>query len=542
MKQEVQISQQVKRFLRLSAQSQSSLKKDKTSPQAEVVAIGAVKSEHGADKKKKKAPDFILHADFSDYNDTVAALVESEDASPKSAHGCFIRNGGVRGATHLLVQGLGRDRDGVNHLGGVERLRRLGATVAHKLLAEKVKSAAVYLDSFLLEEADLIIDPSSATYAFAEGFGLSLYKFHNYKTGPQSKKDEAVTLQLIGNTENRIEAYEEGIAQAEALLNGTYLARDLGNEPSNELFPAEFGARARKLASALGLKCTVLDEKAIMREKMGLLIGVGQGSLRPPRLILLDYTPKGVKKGSKLKTIAFVGKGITFDSGGISIKPSSRMEDMKHDMCGAAAVVGAISAVAQLKLPVRVITIVAAAENMPSGNAVCPGHILESRAGKTVEISNTDAEGRLVLADALDYVQDMKPDYIIDLATLTGAITVTLGKSCAGLMGNNEDFNKMVGDAAKTSGERIWELPLFDEYFDDLKSEYADMRNSGDTPSHGAAKGAMFLQEFIRKGTKWVHLDIAAVAYGVGFVPYYPKKSSTGYGVRLLVELARQLT
>ena len=226
---------------------------------------------------------------------------------------------------------------------------------------------------------------------------------------------------------------------------------------------------------------------------------------------------------------------------GISIKPSARMEDMKHDMCGSAAVVGAVVAAAKLGIKTRILAVVASAENMPGGKAICPGHILKSRAGKTVEVSNTDAEGRLILADALDYIQDRKPDYVIDLATLTGAVTITLGKTCSALMGNNEDFNNAVKKAAESSGERVWELPLFDEYFDDLKSEYADMRNSGDTPSHGTAKGAMFMKEFIRKDTKWVHLDIAAVAYAVGMLPYYPKKSSTGYGVRLLVELAKSL-
>jgi leucyl aminopeptidase len=322
------------------------------------------------------------------------------------------------------------------------------------------------------------------------------------------------------------------------MLEGAFLARDLGNEPSNELYPAEFAERAKKLASTYGLKFNVLDEKALAKEKMGLLLGVGQGSDRPPRLIVLEYNPGKKAK----KTIAFVGKGITFDSGGISIKPSARMEDMKHDMCGSAAVVGAIVSAAILKLPVRIISVVAAAENMPDGRAICPGNILRARSGKTVEISNTDAEGRLVLADALDYTQDMEPDYIIDLATLTGAITVTLGKSCSGLMGNDAAFNRTVAAAAAASGERVWELPLFDEYFDDLRSEYADMRNSGDSPSHGTAKGAMFLLEFIRKGTKWVHLDIAAMAYGVSHIPYCPKKSSTGYGVRLLVELAKKVS
>ncbi len=473
----------------------------------------------------------ILKKGYQDYKPLVERLSKSHEISSKSM--CMVRFSGLRGADHTLFVGLGKDRPGINSLGSIERLRRLGAQVFHKLHAEKIKSADIYLDSILSNEAGLASDLETAAYAFSEGMALAAYRFDKYFT-KKSEKSESPTIHIMSKDQSEFTKFQKGVERAHAFIVGVQICRDFGNEPSNELYPEVYARQIETLSKAHGLKFTVLDEKQCSKEKMGLLLGVGQGSVNPPRLILAEYNPKKKAK----RTIAFVGKGITFDSGGISIKPSAKMEDMKHDMCGSAAVIGAVIVCAKLRIPVRVITVVAAAENMPDGKAIQPGNILRGRNGKTVEIVNTDAEGRLVLADALDYVQDMKPDYIIDLATLTGAASITLGKACAGLMGNNDAFNKMLKEAARISGERVWELPLFDEYFDDLKSDYADMRNSGDTPYNGTAKGAMFLQQFIRENTKWIHLDIASVANSVPHIPYYPKKSSTGYGVRLLVNLA----
>ncbi|MEW6056705.1 MAG: leucyl aminopeptidase [Bdellovibrionota bacterium] len=514
----------------LKTDVKKALKNSAIGAHCEVVALGP--------NKGSKKTSVILHRGFKAYSPTVERLTKANEVSSKAGTSCLVRFGGVQGADHLLFVGLGTDKKGVNVLGALERLRRLGASVASKLLAEKIKTAVVYFDSFLMAEAGLSINADDAAYAFNEGAGLAAYRFNKYISGQkdQKKKEEPLSLIFASTESSRLNAYKKGIERSEAMLTGAIICRDLSNEPSNELYPEAFARYAKKLATDYGLKCTILDEKAIERERMGLLYGVGQGSVKPPRLIVLEYNPS-----KKTKTLAFVGKGITFDSGGISIKPSGRMEDMKHDMSGAAAVTGAIVSAALLKLKTRIITVVAAAENMPSGSAIQPGNILKSRAGKTVEITNTDAEGRLVLADALDYTQDMKPDYIIDLATLTGAAGITLGKSCSGLMGNDDGFNRIVKAAAAQSGERVWELPLFEEYFDDLRSEFADMRNSGDTPSHGTAKAAMFLLEFIRKGTRWAHLDIASIAYNVPGISYYPRKTSTGYGVRLLIELAKKL-
>lgn len=526
----------VSNFLRISAKKMAKTASEKA--QCEVIGV-APEAATGKEKGSKKAA-YSLHRDFKDFRPIVERLVEAGEFSPK-AGSCLVRYLETGLADHLLVVGTGADREGVNALGPAERLRRIGANVAAKLAAEKIKTAVVHLDTFLMPANKLAIDAETAGYAFAEGMGLASYKFKKYFSSGEKddakKSDDVMEVTLLTNDAGRVNAFNRGIARADALVTGAYIARDLSNEPSNLLTPAMFADRAKKFANEFGLKFSVLDEKQIAKEGMGLLAGVGQGSVNPPRLIVLEYAPRKKAK----KTIAFVGKGITFDSGGISIKPSARMEDMKHDMSGAAAVVGGIVAAALVKSSARIICVVAAAENMPSGNAICPGNVLVSRAGKTVEINNTDAEGRLVLADALDYVQDMKPDYVINLATLTGAIGVALGKGGAGLMSNDEDFAEMVKEAARVSGERVVELPLFDEYFDELKSEYADMRNSGDGPSNGAQRGGIFLQQYIRKGQPWVHLDIASMAYSCGHVPYNPRKAGTGYGVRILVELANQL-
>jgi leucyl aminopeptidase len=330
------------------------------------------------------------------------------------------------------------------------------------------------------------------------------------------------------------------LQQVQASGAAIRVTRDWSNEPSNFGTPEYFAAEAKRLAKEYGLKCTILSEADAAKEKMGLFLGVGQGAEREGKIVVLEYTPKKSDKKPKknVKTIAFVGKGITFDSGGISIKPSMRMEEMKHDMTGAATVMGAILLASEMKVENRIIAIMGFTENMPSGNAIQPGNVLVSRAGKTVEVINTDAEGRLILADLLDYAQDFKPDAIVNAATLTGAVTIALGKHCCGIMGNDEQLIGAVKRAGESSGERIWELPLFDEYFDDLRSDYADMKNSANDGLGGTIRGGIFLKQFIKKGVKWAHLDIAATAWGVTHFSYIPKKGASGIYVRTLAKFA----
>ncbi|MGZ3686471.1 MAG: M17 family metallopeptidase, partial [Bdellovibrionota bacterium] len=314
---------------------------------------------------------------------------------------------------------------------------------------------------------------------------------------------------------------------------------DLSNEPGSHLFPMELAKRAQAFAKEYGITAKVLDRKALEKEKMGALIGVGLGSTNEPCLIVLEYKPK--KPAKKMKTIAFVGKAVTFDSGGISIKPGQGMEDMKHDMSGGADVIAAILLAARLKLEHHIVCVVPSAENMPDGGALIPSGVLTARSGKTIEVQNTDAEGRLILSDALDYAQDYSPDMIIDLATLTGAVVMALSHVAAGIMGNDDALLKRFKEAAAVTEERYVELPIFQEYIDDIKSKVADIKNIGGDRGAGSQKGGAFLKEFIRKGNKWLHVDIAGTAWSAGKVAYNPAHGATGHTVRTLVQFVRDL-
>jgi leucyl aminopeptidase len=311
------------------------------------------------------------------------------------------------------------------------------------------------------------------------------------------------------------------------------LTRDLVNEPANELNPARLATEAQKMAKAAGLKCTVLDRKEIEKRSMKLLIAVGQGSVNEPRFIHLTYTPKKKPK----KRLVFVGKGLTFDSGGLCIKPAAGMGEMKSDMSGAANVVGLLAACAAVKPNVEVHGIIASAENMPDANAYRPGDVFGSLDGKTVEIINTDAEGRLVLADALAYARELEPDVLIDNATLTGACVVALGKTCSGYYTNTERLAAQYAAAAKDAGEQVWRLPLLEDLKDQLKSDIADLKHTGDRWG-GSITAALFLREFIGKND-WIHADIAGPALSDRATALHPK-GATGHGVLTFLRFVEQ--
>jgi leucyl aminopeptidase len=308
------------------------------------------------------------------------------------------------------------------------------------------------------------------------------------------------------------------------------LARDLVNEPAGAVTPTRLAEVATELGESEGLTVTVLDEVAIANEGLGGLMGVAQGSAEPPRLIELVYEPPGARG-----TLALVGKGITFDSGGLSLKTADGMETMKTDMSGAAAVLATMSVLPALAPKVKVIGIIPTTENMPGGRAIKPGDVLKIRNGKTVEVLNTDAEGRLVLADGLSLAVEAGVDAIVDLATLTGACMVALGRTIAGLMGNDDGLAEQVGAAADRAGERVWPLPLPDEYRRKIDSEVADIKNTGGDRYGGALTAGLFLKEFV-DGVPWAHLDIAGPARSEEDAAYTPKGAS-GFGVRTLVEL-----
>jgi leucyl aminopeptidase len=442
----------------------------------------------------------------------------------------FIRFTEKTSAENALFVGLG----GVDEL-TEEKLRQAGGSVWAKLAAEKIEVAAIHVDSFFEVKGGAKLASNHARYvrAFAEGLILNAYQFNQHKTQAASKEDRLFPSKIIFVTHEKSLKLQldQELSQVEAIGEAVRVTRDWSNQPSNYGYPVYFANEAKKLAQRHGLKCRVLTEQDAAREKMGLFLGVGQGAEREGRIVVVEYSPKASKG---MKTVALVGKGVTFDSGGISIKPSMRMEDMKHDMTGAATVMGAVLLAASWKVSNRVIGIMAFTENMPDGNAIQPGNVLTSRSGKTVEVINTDAEGRLVLADVLDFAQDLKPDAIVDIATLTGAVSVALGKYCCAILGNDEGLMDSIRRAGEVNGERIWELPLYDEYFDDLKSDYADMKNSANDGNGGTIRGAIFLKQFIKKETQWAHLDIAATAWNLSHLSYYPKKGASGAYVRTL--------
>jgi leucyl aminopeptidase len=364
--------------------------------------------------------------------------------------------------------------------------------------------------------------------SFVTGLRLGVYQFSEFKTTDRSRIKEIREILFLADSEEEIRTIETGSKRGKIISEAVCMARDLVNGPANAVTPTLLAEKARRIASDCGMDIQVMEVKEAEAMGMGAFVAVTKGSREPAKFITLEYN-----RGKGYDTIALVGKGITFDSGGISIKPSEKMERMKDDMSGAAAVLGAMQAACGLRLPLHIVGIIPATENLPDGRAYKPGDILRTLSGQTVEVISTDAEGRLILSDALTYSLRFEPRAIIDLATLTGACVVALGDDVAGLMGNDEALQAQIEKASKVTGERVWRLPLWEEYFDSLKSDVADFKNAG-TRSAGAILGGIFLSKFVGK-TSWVHLDIAGPASLEKDRPYIPK-GGTGAGVRLLVQ------
>jgi leucyl aminopeptidase len=364
--------------------------------------------------------------------------------------------------------------------------------------------------------------------AVAEGAGLAAYSFSRRGRAQGGGHRPVRRVDLLGFAD------DASLRRARITVSATHVARDLANTPGDELTPAAMVARARRLASSAGLRIRVRDEAALRREGFGGLLGVGAGSVHPPALIELTYRPRGADAGTP--HVVLVGKGITFDSGGLSLKPSAPMLPMKTDMAGSAAVLAAMSALADLEVPVAVTGLLAMAENLPSGSATRPGDVLTHFDGRTTEVMNTDAEGRLVLADAIGYAASrLHPDLIVDLATLTGAVTVALGRRVAGLFATDEGLASALELAAQQSGEPVWRLPLIEDYRYAIDSPIADQSNTGRDPQlgGGAITAALFLQPFAA-GTPWAHIDLAGPARSDSEVDDVPR-GATGFGTRLLL-------
>jgi leucyl aminopeptidase len=415
--------------------------------------------------------------------------------------------GGERGVQRVLLVGTGAASD------RPAALRRAGAIAARQASRLGVGRLAFYAGALNASEVE----------AAGVGLGIGAWDFKEMKTAPL---DEAVILAADAD------ARSTGTRVATALGEGLALARRLSMLPGNVCTPDYLADTARDIAKRLGMQTTVMGRAAMQEAKMGSFLAVAQGTTQEPRLIMLEY-----RKGAKdAKPVVLVGKGLCFDSGGISIKPAQGMEWMKFDMCGAAGVLGAMEAIGRLELPINVVGLIGSTTNMPSGEAMKPGDVVQASNGKFIEIINTDAEGRLVLADVLAFAKRMSPAAVIDAATLTGACVIALGHTATGVMGNNEPLVQEVLDAAKRAGEPGWPLPLWDEYKDLIKSDVADIKNSGGRPA-GTITAALFLKEFA-DDYPWVHLDIAGTAYtesDLGTVPRGP----TGVPVGTFVEFVR---
>ena len=404
-----------------------------------------------------------------------------------------------------------------------DRLRRIAVVGGLAARQRRMTRIAV------LHRAGTSVSPQAAAQVIAEGAVMANFEGASYKTGDQPKVWlEKVELHVGGSTS----AIEQAAERGRILGESSNMARELANEPGNSLTPRVFADRAVKIAKAAGLDVDVLDEQRIADLKMGMLLGVARGSPEPPRVIVLKHEPNHAVNGTVL---GLVGKGITFDTGGISIKPAENMDRMKDDMSGGAAVLCAMAAIARLNAPVRCIAVIPTTENMPGGKAIKPGDILTSAEGKTVEVLNTDAEGRLILGDGMWYARRLGATHLVDVATLTGACVVALGKTTTGLFGTPDAWVEQVRRASDRAGDRSWPMPVFDDYKEQFKSEIADFANTGGRAG-GAITGALFIKEFAGD-LPWVHMDIAGTAWNEDAKPYQPK-GATGVGVRTLVELA----
>jgi leucyl aminopeptidase len=461
-----------------------------------------------------------LHKDESvpqELAGAAGAVLSNGDFSGKESETALIYAPDGLASPRLLLVGLG-ERTSFT----LDTLRRASATAAKRARTLKLDDAA-----FALPVSKGSAARVAAAEAVAEGAALGLYRFDRYKTSAESSH-ELGTFTLVHDDEDEIATGAEiGVKLAAAAL----LARDLANEPSNSATPEYLAGKAREIAGRYGMKATVLDRAGIEAEGLTGLATVGRSATNEPRFIVLEHGKGSVDEAP----VVLIGKAVTFDSGGISIKPSANMSDMKYDMSGGAAVLGVMEATGSLDLPLHVVGIVPATENLPGGDAFKPGDVLEFHSGKTVEIVTTDAEGRLILADALSYAKRYEPAAVVDCATLTGACHVALGDHASGLMGNDDGLIAEVRAASEASGERVWHLPLFDEYTEQIKGEVADIKNSGGRYG-GALTAGAFLKEFV--DYPWAHLDIAGTAYGKSKNSYTPKGAS-GTPARLLVEFLR---
>jgi leucyl aminopeptidase len=452
-------------------------------------------------------------------NGAINSLISRREINGKFEEVGIVHTFGKLPARMVAVVGLGKRQDF-----SVDKIRRVTGQTCRVLRKLNCHTVATILHGSGMGG----IEPETSAQAITEGAALGLYGFAKYK---KPEYEDVQEMLIVVKEEEKVPIVESAVGQGQTIASATNLARDMVNEPANYMTPSRMAEIAQEIAAKYNLGFKIFDREDMEAMGMGALLGVASGSSQPPKLMTLAY--RGNEDSQK--AYGFLGKGVTFDSGGISIKPSEGMEDMKGDMAGAAAVMTALGAIAQLKPKINVTAVIPATENLPSGTALKPGDILKAMNGKTIEVITTDAEGRLILADALSYAVKQGLSPLIDLATLTGACRVALGLSYSGVFGNDQNLVDRVLKAAERTGERIWQMPMPEEYREQNKSEIADIKNAGNRYG-GAITAALFLAEFV-EDTPWVHLDIAGPRLSTK-ESGYTVKGATGFGVRTLVELA----
>lgn len=509
--------------------TQFSLIENFNSQKSDLVILGAYQ-----DENKK----FKLNSNLKKINEicenSLNSVAELESFEAKLGSLLVLPSLGKLESKRILVIGLGLESELTN----LNQIRKATAAAIRK--ADSLKAETINFEIFGLDSQ---LNISQITQAIAEVALLAPYKFEKYlsKKEESSKFNGIQTINFIAPS-GKTQETQAALKKARIAAEGVLLARELIAEPPNIVNPAYLAQAAQKIVSETPKKevsLKILEKSDCEKLGMGAFLAVAQGSVNEPKFIHFNYKPQGQAK----KHIAFVGKGITFDSGGLSLKPSKAMEKMKYDMAGSAAVIGLMKSICQLELPLEITIIVAACENMPSGSAYRPGDILRSMSGKTIEINNTDAEGRVTLADSVYYACEQKPDAVIDIATLTGAIVVALGESAAGLMTNNAELGDNLKKAFEDAGERVWEMPMYEDYQESVvKGTIADMLNAGSGGQAGSQNGAMFIKQFVGE-TPWVHLDIAGTCWPEKRDTHFtPKNNPSGFGVLGFLRYLESLT
>ena len=469
---------------------------------SEILVLGRFK-----DSNIEKSISFLTKEDQKNILDSLSIDLSDGDS------GNYIILPGSSNFKRIMLFNLGDKKKLTN-----DKMRAFGSKLYSLVNSKKITKMVLDTKSFSMTSDD-------KSQSIIEGMVLGSYKFEDYKSN-KNEKNYLTDISLMGSIDKTI------VKKAQIIGESVCFARDLGNHPANILTPTYLANESKRISKAKNMNCTVIDVSKFEKMGLGSFYGVARGAKEPAKMIIVEYNG-----GSKSqKPIALVGKGLTFDTGGISLKPGARMDEMKFDMCGSATVMGVMNAVSILQPKINIVFAIGSTENMPGSDAQRPGDIVTAYNGKTIEVLNTDAEGRLVLADVLSYVnKKYKPEFMIDFATLTGAVLVALGHRASGLMGNDDKLINKIKKSSIATGEKVWELPLWDEYSKDIQGKYADIQNLGKAGAGTITAGA-FLKEFVGN-TPWCHLDIAGTAWGPKEPEYQPKVGATGVAVRLIYHL-----